>query len=77
MHPDICEFTSEAFYDGRLTTRTENAVQRLNAPGLLDGTGLRFVPVKHNGNQSDSPEEVERIAELVEELLNNGSDLDQ
>ena len=73
LHPDICEFTSEAFYDGRLTTRTENALQRLNARGLLDGTGLRFVPVNHDGNQSASPEEVERIAELVEELLNNAA----
>ena len=73
LHPDICEFTSEAFYDGRLTTRTENALQRLNAQGLLDGTGLRFVPVIHDGNQSASPEEVERIAELVEELLNNAA----
>jgi uncharacterized protein len=71
LHPDICRFTSEAFYDGRLTTRTENALQRVNARGLLDGTGLRFVPVYHDGNQSDSPEEVERIAGLVEELLIN------
>ena len=73
LHPDICEFTSEAFYDGRLTTRTENALQRLNARGQLDGTGLRFVPVYHDGNQSSSEEEVERIAELVEELLNNAA----
>jgi uncharacterized protein len=27
------------------------------------------VPVNHNGNQSDSPEEVERIFEIVRELL--------
>ena len=73
LHPDICEFTSEAFYDGRLTTRRENASQRLNARGLLDGTGLRFVPVYHGGNQSSSSEEVETIAELVEELLNNAA----
>jgi hypothetical protein len=43
LHPDICAFTSEAFYDGRLTARPENARQRLNAEGPLDGTGLRFV----------------------------------
>ena len=73
LHPEICEFTSEAFYDGRLTTRRENASQRLNARGLLDGTGLRFVPVYHGGNQSSSSEEVETIAELVEELLNNAA----
>ena len=30
---------------------------------------MRFVPVKHDANQSDSPEEVEKVAELVELLL--------
>jgi hypothetical protein len=73
LHPDICAFTSEAFYDGRLEARTENALQRVNAHGPLDGTGLRFVPVNHSGNQSDSPEEVETIAELVEQLLKYGA----
>ena len=73
LHPDICAFTSEVFYDGRLQARPANAQQRLNAKGLLDGTGLRFVPVVHSGNQSDSPEEVEAIAELVEGLLRDGA----
>jgi hypothetical protein len=72
LHPDICSFTSEVFYDSRLEARPENALQRLNASGALDGTGLRFVPVVHSDNQSDSPEEVEAIATLVEELLRNG-----
>ncbi len=45
---------------------------RRDAPtttALLDGTGLRFVPVNHSGNQSDSTEEVEAIAELIEGLI--------
>ncbi|MEP6636636.1 MAG: ATP-binding protein [Acidobacteriota bacterium] len=69
LHPDICNFTSEVFYDGRLQARSENAQQRLNAAGPLDGTGLRFVPVNHTGNQGDSVEEVEKTTELVEALL--------
>src|SRR5258705_3996117 len=73
LHPDICAFTSEAFYDGRLEARTENAFQRLNAQGPLDGAGLRFVPVNHGGNQSDSSEEVERIVKLVEQLIRDGT----
>jgi predicted RecB family nuclease len=73
LHPDLCSFTSEVFYDSRLEARPENALQRLNASGSLDGTGLRFVPVVHSGNQSDSPEEVGAIATLVEELLRNGA----
>jgi predicted RecB family nuclease len=69
LHPDICAFTSDVFYESRLTSRPENANQRLNVAGPIAGTGLRFVPVKHNANQSDSPEEVEKLAELVELLL--------
>ena len=73
LHPDICDFTSEVFYDGRLKSRPENAQQRLNAIWPLDGTGLRFFPVNHNGNTSDSPEEVEAIAKLIDELLAGGA----
>jgi RecA/RadA recombinase len=73
LHPDICNFTSEVFYDGRLDPRPENAQQRLNANGSLDGTGLRFVPVNHTGNKSDSPEEVEAIARLIDELFSGGA----
>lgn len=39
----------------------------------MDGTGLRYVPVNHSGNQSDSPEEVRRIVEIVRELLGGGT----
>lgn len=73
LHPDICSFTSEVFYDGRLGSRPENAQQRLNVAGPLDGMGLRFVPVDHSGNKSDSPEEVEAIAKLIDELLSSGA----
>lgn len=70
MHPDVCAFISEMFYDGRLAAREENRNQRLNCSGPLDGTGLRFFPVEHMGNQNESPEEVARIAALVKGLLN-------
>lgn len=69
LHPDICAFTSDVFYESRLTSRPENANQRLNVAGPVGGTGLRFLPVKHDANQSDSSEEVEKVAELVETLL--------
>lgn len=73
LPPDVCAFTSEVFYDERLKARLENAQQRLNSYGVLDGTGLHFVPVKHTGNTSDSPEEVEVIARLIDELLTRGT----
>ena len=69
LHPDVCSFTSEVFYDGRLQPRPENARQRINCDTLLDGTGLRFSPVEHAGNQNESPEEVERLGAMVEHLL--------
>ena len=72
LHPGICAFISELFYDGRLVARPENQTQRLNAEGFLGGSGLRFVAVEHNGNQSESLEEVEKVAELVKCLLEGG-----
>jgi uncharacterized protein len=73
LHPDVCAFISELFYDGRLASRSENRNQRLNCVGPLDGTGLRYVPVHHTGNQNESMEEVERVAELVGRLLNRAT----
>ncbi|MGA8149582.1 MAG: TM0106 family RecB-like putative nuclease [Terriglobales bacterium] len=73
LHPDVCAFTSELFYEGRLVARPENARQSLNARGSLGGTGLRFAPVAHSGNQNESPEEVEKVAAAVETLLKAGT----
>jgi uncharacterized protein len=73
LHPNICSFTSEVFYESRLTSRLENSSQRLDVAGPLAGTGLRFIPVEHKGNQSDSPEEAEKVAELVEALLRDAT----
>ena len=35
----------------------------------LDGTGIRYVPVPHAGNDTDSPEEAAAVVELVRGLL--------
>ena len=53
--------------------RPENAQQRLNATDPLGGTGLRFAPVEHSGNQNESPEEVEKVAAAVDALLKTGA----
>jgi predicted RecB family nuclease len=71
LHRDVCDFTSETFYEGRLVARTENQNQTINVEGLLGGTGLRFAPVRHSGNQNESPEEVERVNALVRGLLDS------
>lgn len=73
LHPDICAFTSELFYEGRLKSRPENQSQRLNVDGILGGTGLRYLPVQHSGNQSESVEEAEQVERVVSQLLKPGT----
>lgn len=57
MHPDVCAFISEIVYAGRLRS-DESAARR----GTDFGTGIRFLPVDHEGNRAASDEEVARIA---------------
>jgi superfamily I DNA and/or RNA helicase len=69
LHPDICGFTSELFYEGKLCPRPELERQTIRSTTHINGAGLRFVPVIHEGNQSSAPEEADRIRELVDEIL--------
>ena len=71
MHPEVCAFTTEQFYEGRLGTRPELARQTVIGRGPLAGHGLRFVPVEHAGNTNASTEEADRVAALVDELLDD------
>jgi hypothetical protein len=72
LAPSICEFTSEVFYEGKLSSREELAQQRLEGPTRFAGSGLFFVPVEHEGNQSSSVEEADVVAEIVRELTTSG-----
>lgn len=69
LHPDICAFTSELFYEGRLRSRAGLGVQTVRSKSRVHGTGLRYLTVRHDGNQSSSPEEAEQIRDLVHQLL--------
>ena len=73
LHPDVCAFTSEAFYEDKLAVRPGLGRQKVKSPGPIAGTGLRFVPVSHLGNQSSSAEEVEAVASLVSGLTDGAS----
>ncbi|MFO0666769.1 MAG: TM0106 family RecB-like putative nuclease [Polyangiaceae bacterium] len=73
MHPDVCSYISDAFYDSKLEARADLAKQRVNAEGLFDGVGLRLVKVEHRGNTNASVEEATRIGALVQELLASGA----
>ena len=69
LHPSICRFTSEIFYDDRLEPRENLHTQRVNGLAPLDGSGLRFIPARHDGNRNESVEEVEIVSDLVSRVL--------
>jgi uncharacterized protein len=73
LHPDICDYTSEVFYAGELLPQPALANQALHGLGPADGTGLRWVPVKHEGDATDSTAEADAIAALVTDLLAMGA----
>ena len=67
LHPAICSFTSEQYYDGRLSSLAGLQDQEVIGPAY-SGSGLRFIPVPHEGNQNRSVEEVDAIRDLVTQL---------
>ena len=69
LHPTICAFTSELFYESRLHPRQGLELQEVRSTSVLRRAGLRYVPVAHSGNQSSSPEEAEVVRALVDDLL--------
>jgi predicted RecB family nuclease len=72
MHPKLTQFTSEAFYEGRLSSRDGLENQAINGHSWLGDSGLYYIPVEHKGNQNAAPEEVEIIADLVNTLTKAG-----
>ena len=68
LHPTICAFTSEQFYEGRLKSRAGLELQAIDTP-RLSGAGLWFLPVEHQGNSTASVEEVAATRALLEDLL--------
>ena len=64
LHPDVCGFVSDAFYDGRL--RAHESTSGRTTPL---GSGLRYLPVPHEGNRQQSKEEVAAVAAEVARLV--------
>ncbi|MCY4087738.1 MAG: TM0106 family RecB-like putative nuclease [Actinomycetia bacterium] len=64
MHPDICRFISEIVYARRLTWTRDT--ERQNS---AFGTGLRYLSIEHDSNQSASPEEAQAVAARISEML--------
>jgi len=73
IHPNIAQFTSEIFYKGQLKALPGLENQCIQGGTRFDGAGLFYVPVEHRANQNRSAEEIEKIKEIVDELLTKGS----
>lgn len=71
MHPSINNYISELFYDGKLESKQENEQQHLAGDTKFKTPGIYFEPVIHFGNQNSSPEEVERVKQIVDDLLSS------
>ena len=69
LHPAICEYTSELFYEGRLQPHPGRDNLYLTGAAPLDGTGLRHIVATHRSRSNQSPEEVDQVADLINDLL--------
>ncbi|MCL4485110.1 MAG: TM0106 family RecB-like putative nuclease [Nitrospirae bacterium] len=73
MHADVCQFISDAVYEGRLLPEPSNQNQRIlltdNAHPELSPTGIRFVPVEHSGCSQKSEIEGALLREIYLSLL--------
>jgi uncharacterized protein len=68
LRPDICAFTAEVFYENRLTPFPGLERQAVLGATRFADTGLCYVPVQHEGNQSRATEEIGTIRQIVAEL---------
>jgi uncharacterized protein len=73
LHPDLCRYTSEVFYDDRLESEPILAIQRLNGPPAVDGVGPRLVGRTTSGYANESPEEAAEVAELARSLVSGAA----
>jgi uncharacterized protein len=69
LHPSVCAFTSEVFYEGRLTSEPSLLNQDLAGRPPIDGTGLRWLPIAHAGDATESVDEAATVAALVGDVL--------
>lgn len=73
MRPEICDFVSEAIYDGRLSahpdTLRRELVLSVGAHPAVRSAGFVFLATQHAGRTQSNPVEADAIANLVDSLL--------
>jgi uncharacterized protein len=69
LHPALCDFVSEAFYEDRLAPDPACGSQCVDAGRWAGGAGVWWRPVSHTGNRTCSAEEVAEVVTGVGALL--------
>lgn len=73
LHPDVCHFISESFYEGKLQSAPAASNHKLLLPAnpgtVALESGILFHPVPHTGNTQASHEEVAAILKILDSLL--------
>jgi predicted RecB family nuclease len=69
LHPAVCAFTSDAYYEGRLQAAAGLERQGIQGATAYAGAGLFLVEVTHHGNQAHSAEEVDVVVAVARDLL--------
>lgn len=69
LHPSICSFVSELFYEGKLEPKDNLINQAISGNTRFLGSGLWFEAVEHEGNRNSSNEEVETLSLIIKDLL--------
>jgi RNase_H superfamily/AAA domain len=64
LRPEVNAYVSEAFYEGRLEPAPVTSER-----SIVDGNGVRFLPVDHAGHSQSSPEEAARVRDEIERLV--------
>lgn len=67
LHPDVCDYISEEFYESRL--RPDLVTSTRTTPF---GTGLRYLPVEHEGCRQESPAEADAVRAEIDRLVEAG-----
>ena len=72
LHPAVCAFTSEQFYESSLRSAGPTATQAIDAHAIVAPGGY-WLPVEHRGNQNRSHEEAAAVAALARALTAQGA----
>jgi uncharacterized protein len=74
LHPDLCDFTSEVFYENRLEPEAHLVDQRVRSrTAVADGAGPRRVVVATVGADNRSPAEADDVAALASAIVDGGT----